>query len=389
MITKIANAVFVTDCLEKGKSLYIDDEKIISLTEEEMEFDTEIDAEGLYVSPGFIDIHVHGGGGYDFADGKVSDILNAALAHAMHGTTTIYPTAPSVSFEDTLNFVVNVREAMKLNSSGKPHIAGSHLEGPFFADAQRGAQNPKFIKAPVPEEYKAWVKAGNGTLKRMSYAPEREGSKELCTYLNDRGIVSAFAHTDGIYEEIKPLVDMGCRVATHLYSGMNGVTRRNMYRKLGAVETAFLEDDVTVEIIADGVHLPVELLKLIYKIKGADKICMVTDSMRGACQESGPSVLGPKTDGMDCIVKKDDVAYLTDMTAFAGSVATADRLMRVMHKKVGIPLTECVKMMCKTPARTMKLENRGEIKPGYFADLVFFDEDISVKNVIIQGKKLQ
>ncbi len=389
MITKIKNAVFLTDRPVKGQSLYIQDEKILALTDEEMDFDAEIDAKGLYVSPGFIDIHVHGGGGYDFADGAVTDVLNAAFAHAKHGTTTIYPTAPSVSFEDTLKFVENVRDAMNQNAPGKPYIAGSHLEGPYFADAQRGAQNPKYIKSPVPEEYKAWNNASCGTLKRISYAPEREGSEALCTYLNENGIVSAFAHTDGIYEEIKPLVDMGCKIATHLYSGMNGVTRRNVYRKLGAVETAFLEEDVTVEVIADGVHLPAELLKLVYKIKGADKMCMVTDSMRGACQESGPSVLGPKADGMDCIVKKDDVAYLTDMSAFAGSVATCDRLMRVMHKEVGLPLTECVKMMCETPAKIMKLEKRGAIKDGYFADLVFFDANISVKEVIINGKKLR
>lgn len=388
MVIKIKNAILITDCLEKDKFLYIEDGKIKAITDEELDFDEQIDACGNYLSPGFVDIHVHGGGGYDFADGDVSDVLNAALAHAEHGTTAIYPTSPSVSFEDTLKFVKNVKEAMKKNAPGKPYIAGSHLEGPYFADSQRGAQDPRFIKAPVEKEYRALVEEGKGTLKRISYAPELDGAKELCAYLNEKGIISAFAHTDGIYEEIKPLVDMGCKIATHLYSGMNLVTRRNMYRKLGAVETAFLEDSVTVETIADGVHLPKELLMLIYKIKGADKICMVTDSMRGAGMESGRSVLGPKHAGMECIVKKDDVAYLTDMTAFAGSVATCDRLVRIMYKNVGIPLCDCIKMMCKTPALTMGLEKRGELKKGYFADLVFFDENITVKSVLIEGTKL-
>lgn len=389
MVTKITNGVFITDKLEKDKNLYIEEGKILAFTSEKIASDCEINAGGLYISPGFVDIHVHGGDGFDFADGEVSDVLNAAMAHAKHGTTTIYPTAPASSFEDLLKFVENVRDAMDENAPGKPHIAGSHLEGPYFADSQRGAQNPEYIKAPVPSEYTAWVEAGRGTLKRISYAPELDGTDKMCKYLNENDIISAYAHTDGIYEEIKTLVDMGCCLATHLYSGMNGVTRRNMYRKLGAVETAFLEDSVTVEVIADGVHLPVELLKLIYKIKGADKICMVTDSMRGAGMESGASILGPKHNGMDCIVEKDDVAYLTDMTGFAGSVATCDRLMRVMHKKVGISLPECVKMMCETPAKTMGLENRGKICNGYFADLVFFDEDINIKKVIIQGEELK
>ena len=388
MITKIKNAILITDKLETGRNLYIEDGKIAAITSENLNFDKEIDAAGHYVSPGFIDIHVHGGGGYDFSDGEVKDILSAAYSHAKHGTTTTYPTAPSVSFEDTKKFVENVKAAMKENKPGKPHIAGSHLEGPYFADSQRGAQDPRFIKSPAEKEYKEIVKVADETLARISYAPELSGSMELCEYLNENGIISGFGHTDGIYEEIKPLIDAGCKIATHLYSGMNGVTRRNMYRKLGAVETAFLEDSVIVEIIADGVHLPKELLKLIYKIKGADKICLVTDSMRGVGQKSGTYILGPKYAGMKTTVIEGDIAYLPDMTAFAGSVATADRLVRVMYKDVGVSLTECIKMMCKTPAKAMGLKMRGELAVGNFADIVIFDEDINIKKVLIEGKEL-
>ena len=168
---------------------------------------------------------------------------------------------------------------------------------------------------------------------------------------------------------------------------MNTVIRRGLFRKLGAVETAFLEDKVVTEVITDGIHLPLELLRLIYKIKGADKICLVTDSMRGASQDDGKSILGPEKEGVRCIIK-DGVAYLEDMTAFAGSVATADRLVRVMHKNAGIPLCDVIKMMCETPAKTMNIKNRGRIENGYYADLVFFDEDIQIRKTIIQGKEL-
>lgn len=390
MITKIKNAVFITDKLEKGKNLYIKDDKILSLTDKELPCDRVLDAEGAYVSPGFVDIHTHGGGGYDFADGEVSDILNAAYAHAEHGTTSIFPTSTSISFEDILQFVKNVKTAMDKNAPGKPNICGAHLEGPYFSYDMRGAQDPRFIKSPVPEEYEKWVKEGCGSVRRISYAPELEGSMRLLKYLNEKGIVSAYAHTTAVYEEIKPLVDLGCKLATHLYSGMNTVTRKDgLYRKLGAVETAFLEDDIVVEVIADGVHLPPELLKLIYKIKGADKICMVTDSIRGAGQESGIYILGPKKSGMECMVKKGDVAYLCDMSSFAGSVATADRLVRVMYKDVNLPLCDVIKMMCETPCKVMKMENRGKIKENYFADLVFFDEDVNIKKVIIGGEELK
>lgn len=390
MKTRIKNAVFVSDTLETNKYLYIENGVIMAFTDSELDFDYEIDAEGLYVSPGFIDIHTHGAGGYDFGDGEVSDIKNAAYTHAKHGTTTIFPTATSSSTEDILLFIKNVKTAMEANGPGMPNIAGSHLEGPYFADSQRGAQNPEYIKNPCRSEYEEFVKSGGGTVRRISFAPELDGSVELCEYLTENGIVAAFGHTDAIYQEIEPLIKKGCKLATHLYSGMNTVTRRNLHRKLGAVETAFLEDEVYVEIIADGIHLPPELLKLIYKIKGADKIILVTDSMRGAGMGEGESVLGPINDpsSMKCIIK-DGIAFLTDMSAFAGSVATTDRLVRVMHKDVGVPICECIKMMAKTPAELMGLTDRGSIKEGYIADLVFFDEDINIKKVILQGAELK
>lgn len=390
MITRIKNAIFITDTLEKNKYLYIENGLIKAFTDKVLSFDNEIDAEGLYVSPGFIDIHTHGAGGFDFADGEKNDIINAAYTHAKYGTTTVFPTCTSSSTEDTVNFIENVKSAMAENKPGMPSIAGSHLEGPYFSQEMKGAQNPLYIKAPQKEEYKLFAEKGEGTLKRISFAPELEGSLELCDFLRENNIVSAFGHTEAIYEELEPAIEKGCTLATHLYSGMNLITRRGPYRKLGAVETAFLKDEVTVEVIADGIHLPPELLRLIYKFKGPDKICLVTDSMRGAGMGEGESILGPKND--ECSVKcviKDGVAMLYDMTSFAGSVATADRLVRVMYKKAEVPLCECIKMITKVPAKIMKLSDRGEIKEGLRADLIFFDNDINIKKIIIEGKKLQ
>ena len=388
MVTKIKNAVFVTDKLEIEKYLYIEDGVIKAFTDETLPYDCVIDADGLYVSPGFIDIHTHGAGNFDFADGTVEDILKAAHTHAKYGTTTIFPTCTSSSTEDILLFIRNVKKAMEANKAGRPYIAGSHLEGPYFSQVMRGAQNPSYLKAPEPAEYQNFLAQGAGTVRRISFAPELNGSEAFCDFLMEKGVVASFGHTDGVYEELIPSIRKGCQLATHLYSGMNTVTRRSLYRKLGAVETAFLEKSVTVEIIADGVHLPPELLRLIYQIKGPEKICLITDSMRGAGMGEGPSVLGPKHDGMNCVIK-DGVAFLTDMTAFAGSVATADRLVRVMHKEAGIPLTDCIQMICKTPAKVMGLKKRGEIKEGFTADLVFFNEDIQVQKVLLQGKELQ
>lgn len=384
---RIKNAIVVCDELTEGKYIYINEGKIEAVTEKELPYEREIDAEGQYVSAGFIDIHTHGAGGFDFADGGTDDIFSAARLHACHGTTTIFPTCTSSSYEDTVRFIENVRLCMQKNAPGAAHIAGSHLEGPYFSEKMCGAQNTQYLKNPEPSEYKSFVERSGGTLRRISFAPELEGAKELCEYLAEHGVVAAYGHTNAIYDEIKPLIPLGCTLATHLYSGMGGVERRNLFRKLGAVESAFLEDDVYVEIIADGMHLPPELLRMIYKIKGADRICLITDSMRGAGMPDGESVLGPLHDGMACTIH-DGVAYLNDMSGFAGSVATSDRLVRTMHKAADIPLLECVKMMTETPA-AMGLCGRGKIEQGFFADLVFFDEDINVSRVIIEGEELR
>lgn len=344
----------------------------------------EIDAEGNYISPGFIDIHVHGGGGHDFMDGSETAFLKAAEIHAQYGTTSMSPTTLTSEKEDLLKTLELYEQADKKNVKGAQFL-GMHLEGPYFAMSQRGAQDPRYIRDPDPEEYMDVISRSN-VIKRWSAAPELKGAIPFARYLKSKGILAALAHTDAIYEEVLEGFENGYTLATHLYSGMSGVSRRNAFRYAGVIESAYIIDEMDVEIIADGIHLPAPLLKLIYKIKGADRIALITDSMRGAGMPEGESVLGNLHTGLKVIIE-DGVAKLPDRTSFAGSVATADRLVRNMIKMADVPLLDAVKMMSSTPARIMNVQDRkGSLTVGKEADIVIFDEDIKIQKTIIMGK---
>jgi N-acetylglucosamine-6-phosphate deacetylase len=219
-------------------------------------------------------------------------------------------------------------------------------------------------------------------------APELEGALEFGKLLASKKIIPSIAHTDAVYSDVEKAVANGYSLVTHLYSAMNGVVRRNAYRYAGTVEAAFLMDELDVEIIADGKHLPVPLLQLIYKIKGADKICLITDAMRAAGTDVTQSILGKIDDGIPVIIE-DDVAKLQDCSSFAGSIATADRLVRVMWKEAGINLADVIKMMCTTPARIAGVQDSvGSIVTGKNADIVIFDDSVNIEKVFIKGQQM-
>jgi len=344
----------------------------------------QLDAGGKYIAPGFIDIHIHGGGGHDFMDNSVEAFLEIAKTHARFGTTAMFPTTLSCAKEDMLQSLEVYEEASNKNVDGAQFM-GIHLEGPYFAMNQRGAQDPRYIRDPDPAEYESII-SQSSAIKRWSAAPELKGAIKFGRYLKSKGILPALAHTDAIYEEVLEAFENGYTLATHLYSGMSGVTRRNAFRFAGAVESAFLLDEIDVEIIADGVHLPSPLLKLVYKIKGADKIALITDAIRATGMPPGESIIGNKHSGLKVIIE-DGVAKLPDRSAFAGSVATTDRLIRTMITMADVPLAEAVRMLTHTPASIMKIaDKKGSLVAGKDADLVIFDENICVDKTIVGGK---
>jgi N-acetylglucosamine-6-phosphate deacetylase len=265
-------------------------------------------------------------------------------------------------------------------------MPGLHLEGPYLSMEQRGAQNPAYIHNPSPAHYEKILEFAEGNILRWSVAPELDGAIEMGKRLSSQGVLMSIAHSSANYDEVLAAVDNGYSHVTHLYSGMSTITRKGGFRILGVVESSYLIDSLTVEIIADGIHLPPELLRLILKCKDNGKICLVTDSMRCTDATGASAYLGSANDKFSVIIE-DGVAKLPDRSAFAGSIATADRLVRIMVDKAGLPLEKAISMITRIPASIAGIRKKGSLLPGYDADFVLFDEDIRVKKVFLAGKE--
>ena len=350
-------------------------------------FDERIDAEGDYVSPGFIDMHTHGAGGADFMDGTVDAYLAAARMHAIHGTTLLYPTTATSSKELLFESLDTYRKASAADSDGAA-FGGMHLEGPYFSPRYAGAQDPRYLKHPVPEEYEDIIARGRGIIKRWSFAPELEGAPAFAAALKKNGILASVGHTSATFEQCHEAFLSGATHMTHFFCCMSTVTRKDGYRTAGVMEYGYYQDGMTVEIIADGCHIPESLLKMIVRIKGVDRVALVTDSMRGAGMPEGVSILGGLSDGREVIIE-DGVAKMPDRSCFAGSVATTDRLVRTMVNIAGCSIEDAVRMVSANPSRIMGIDGtKGTLELGKDADIVLFDDDICVKRTIINGKTM-
>lgn len=380
MIGLKCDRIVLEDRLLNG-FVYIEGERICAVTEEKLPCERMYDYTGSILAPGFVDIHTHGAGGFSFSGSSPEAVLAACHTHLRHGTTTICPTISTAAIGDMEQSLANIAAARKAPEL-KSRIPGAHMEGPYLSVKQCGAQNSENITAPVKEDYVNLVEKYPSQIARWTYAPERDPEGEFCAFLMEKGILPSVGHSDATYEELAPAVDAGCRLVTHLYSATSTVTRQLGYRHLGVIETAYLRDDMAVEIIADGHHLPPELIRLIVKIKGVDRVAAVTDSLYPA----GTDIKEGITDGVAFVVE-DGVCRLPDRSAFAGSIATADRLLQVLHRDCGIALPEAVKMLTAVPARIMGLE-AGKIEAGLLADIVVLDETLTARHVFVGGEKV-
>ena len=361
--------------------VYIQGDRICAVCEDALPCEEIYDFTGGILAPGFVDIHTHGAGGCSFSNSSPEAVLTACHTHLRHGTTTIFPTISTAAIGDMERSLRNIAAARKMPEL-RNRVPGVHMEGPYLSPKQCGAQNSSNITPPVKEDYVNLVEQYPREIARWTYAPEQDPEGTFCAFLMENGILPSVGHSDATYEQLAPAVDAGCKLVTHLYSATSTVTRQLGYRQLGVIETAYLRDDIAVEIIADGHHLPPELSRMIVKIKGVDRVAAVTDSLYPA----GTDLKEGCTDGVSFLVEG-GVCRLPDRSAFAGSIATADRLLQVLHRDCGIELTQAVKMLTAVPARIMGLDV-GLIAQGKPADLVLLDENLQAQAVFVGGKKV-
>ena len=383
MLTQIINGQILTPqgWLKDG-SVLISDGKILEITNSDLAVigATVIDAKGMFIVPGFISMHCHGGGGHDFTEGTPEAFKEAAAAHLKHGSTTIFPTLSSTTFENIRLAAATCDQLMAEDADTT--IMGLHIEGPYLNENMAGTQWKEFVKNPDPEEYKALVESTK-CIKRWDISPELPGAHDFARYMTSKGILTAITHTEAEYQEIKDAFAAGFTHAAHFYNAMPGFHKRREYKYEGTVESVYLMDDMSVEVIADGVHLPATILKLVYKVKGVEKTCLVTDSLKFAGY-TGETINDPN------YVIENGVCKWADRQTLAGSIATADVLVQTMVKKAGIPLEDAVRMASETPARLIGIaDTKGTLEKGKDADIVILDNDANVRCVFTKGKEVE
>ena len=348
-----------------------------------------IDGQGLYLSPGFVDIHIHGGAGSDFMDATSSDIETVFRYHAAHGTTSLCPTTATAPLDEILAALAAL-ESYRRGQQPFGRALGAHIEGPYLAMSKRGCHLPQFVRNPEEREWKQILE--RGPVASMTLAPELAGARALIEELHRRGANANAGHSEALYQEVEEAADWGVRHVTHLYCAMTDAMNNRWRgtpnpRSGGIVEAVYLDDRLSSELITDGKHLSPEMLRLAFRNKGYEKLAIVTDAMRGAGMPDGEYTFGPRH-GMRAVVKNGE-ARVPDGTALASSVFPMNEMVRVFRDLAGCPLWQAVRMASLTPAQIVHWQDRiGSLAPGKFADLLIIDEQINVHAAYIGGRRV-
>ena len=382
LVIKNANVIF-TDKI-RNATVICDNGKILDIVEryDVTDSDTIIDAHSEYLSPGFIDLHVHGGGNKSAMSTNHQDIIDMAEAHLKHGTTSIVPTTLASPISQLKDVTLSIKKASE--ESKKANILGLHYEGPYISLKYKGAQSPENIldpdKNPPDELFELWDK-----ILIMGAAPEEHGCLELGDKLKKRNIVASVAHSAASYEQIEEAVKHGYSDITHIYNACTSCFKEGIFRVAGVVEAGLALDEITTQVIGDLRHLPKGLLKLIYKTKGVEKMYLITDGLEFSASDIKENTIYTQENGMG-VIFEDGAMKLADRSALAGSVATLKDCVRNMYKEVGLPLYEAVRMASLTPATVIGANKyKGKIEKDFDADLLIFDDNLNISKIITNG----
>jgi N-acetylglucosamine-6-phosphate deacetylase len=341
----------------------------------------DIDAQNLFLAPGFIDLHIHGGHGFDFLDSTAEEFASAATFHLSGGTTSLCPTAATATYEKFEVVISRWQEAQPLT---RCRLLPLHLEGPHLAPGKAGAQDPSLMRAPNKADIE-WVLARTSAISQITIAPELPGALEFIAAMSGAGIRMSAGHTEADAEVMQKAVTAGLKKVTHLFNAMSSASKKGMFRQAGVLEYALAEQSLFCELVADGFHVVPTLMRMAYNAKGPDRIMLITDALAGAGKPVGYEF---QLGRLGCKVGP-GYGMLADGSALAGSLALTIDLIRQMTKSVGIPLREAVRMASLTPARVLGREKQlGSIAKDKAADFVLFDDDFRVHGVWVGGERV-
>jgi len=380
MIFTNARLIFA-DGIRDGLEVVVEEGKIAAICERSLAHREHeiIDLNGNYLAPGFIDLHVHGALGRDTMEASGEAFRSICDFHASGGTTSLLLTTATAP----LNEILKVLQAVRDFRSAITPIVGVHVEGPFISKAKAGAQRAEFIQDPSPAAVRQLLEYAD-VLKRVTIAPELPGALEAIEVFHAHGISVSGGHSDVWDEDARAAFDRGMRSVTHTFNCMSSARRRGVYRVAGLLEFALSEPDISCELIADGHHVSPTLMKMLYRAKGAQEICLVTDATAGAGLPNGSRFA---LFGKDCIVEN-RVCLLADHSALAGSAARMIDLVRMMVREVDVPLNEAIAMATENPARAIGLEKKGRLIVGADADLAVLSPQLDVVRMYRCGEQI-
>lgn len=368
--------IFTETCGFQAGSIEISEEKIKRIINDlsvEPETENVFDAREMYVIPGLVDIHLHGCNGVDFCDGTFEAFEKMEEYQLKHGITNIFPASMTVSLEELQKNFCTAGEYMH-RSQGV--MQGITMEGPFLSEVKKGAQNGEYIQKPDVELYRQLQDLSHGNIKQVAVAPETEGAFEFISEVSKETVVSV-AHTAADYELTGKAFEGGATHVTHLMNGMNAF----LHREPGVVGAAFDHKNVFVELICDGEHVHPSMVRAMFKLFGAERICMISDSMRATGMPDGEYTLGGQI-----VFVKNGVATLKDGT-LAGSICNLYECLKKAVLEMEIPLEEAVLACTKTPAKSLGMEEKcGVLAEGRSADILILDKELNIKCIIKKGK---